>query len=92
METVVHMQRLIESALSVKVLIIFFTAVTVTMFALAGVHNNDVFWGDATILSALRVDNETWQQFFARFDLTIPISVISVLVVSAGLWVFRKRL
>ena len=86
------MQRLLESALSVQLLIIFLTAVTFTMFALVGVHNNDAFWGDSTTLSALRVDNETWQQFFARFDLTIPISVSSVLVMSAGLWVFRKRL
>ncbi len=86
------MRRLIDNALSVEALIIFLAAVTITMFALAGVHNNDVFWGDSTILSALRVDNETWQQFFARFDLTIPISVSSVLVMSAGLWVFRKRL
>ena len=62
------------------------------MFALAGVHNSDVYWGDSTILSALRVDNQTWQQFFARFDLTLPISVGSVLVVSAGLWALRKRL
>ncbi len=44
------------------------------------------------IVSALSVDNETWQQFFARFDLTTPVSVSSVLVVSAGLWFFRKRL
>ena len=62
------------------------------MFALAGVHNNDVFWGDSTILSALRVDDETWRQFFARFDLTTPISLSSVLGLSAGLWLFRKRL
>ncbi len=86
------MKWLIVSAFRVEVLIISLAAVTVTMFALAGVHNSDVYWGDSTILSALRVDNQTWQQFFARFDLTIPISVSSVLVVSAGLWVFRKSL
>ncbi len=86
------MQRLIESALSVELLIISLTAVTITMFALAGVHNNHVYWGDTLTLSALRVDNGTWQQFFARFGLTTPISVSSVLVVSAGLWAFRKRL
>jgi len=86
------MPRLIVSVLSVEVLIIFFAAVTLTMFALAGVNNNDAFWGDSTILSALRVDDETWQQFFARFDLNIPISVSCVLVVSVGLWGFRKRL
>jgi len=86
------MQALIVSALRFEVQIIFLAAVTTTMFALSGVHNNDVYWGDSTILSALRVDNETGQQFFARFDLTAPISVGSVLVVSAGLWVFRKRL
>ncbi len=80
------------SSSTAKVLLFLLAVMTVTTFALAGVHNNDVYWGDSTILSALRVDNETWQQFFARFDLTIPISVSSVLVVSAGLWVFRKRL
>ena len=86
------MPRSIVSAFSIEVLIVFLAAVTVTTFALAGVHNNDVYWGDSTILSTLRVDNETWQQFFARFDLTTPISASSVLVVFAGLWVFRKRL
>lgn len=86
------MQALIVGALSVDVRVIFLTVVTVTMFVMSGVHNNDVYWGDSTILSALRVDNETGQQFFARFDLTIPISVGSVLVVFAGLWVFRKRI
>ena len=80
------------SSSTAKVLLFLLAVMTVTTFALAGVHNNDVYWGDSTILSALRVDNETWQQFFARFDLTAPVSVGSVLVVFAGLWVFRKRL
>ena len=79
------------TALRVEVLIVLLAAVTITLFALAGVHNNDALWGDSTILSALRVDH-TWQRFFARFDLTTPLSVGSVLVMSAGLWVFRKSL
>ena len=87
-----RMQGIIASALRVDVRIIFLAVVTVTTFALAGVHNSNVYWGDSAILSALRVDNETGQQFFARFDLTVPVSVSSVLVLFAGLWLLRKRL
>ena len=69
-----------------------FAALTVTLFTMAAVHNNDLFWGDRTVLSALRVDEETWQQFFARFDTTHTISLGFVLAVSAALWLLRKRL
>ena len=86
------MQWLLAGALKNEVRIAILAVVTVILFTLAAVHNNDVFWGDSTILSALRADNETWRQFFARFDLSIIVSVSSVLVVSAVLWVFRKRL
>ena len=86
------MQGLIISVSRVDVRFIFLAVVTITMFALSGIHNNEVYWGDSTILSALRVDDETWRQFFAWFDITVPISIGSVLSVSAGLWVFRKRL
>lgn len=86
------MQWLLVSALRNEVRIKILAVVTVTLFTLAAVHNNDIFWGDSTILSYLRAGNETWRQFFASFDLTVLVSVSSVLVVSAVLWVFRKRL
>ncbi len=86
------MQGLLIGALRIDARILFLAVATATMFVMSGVHNNDVYWGDSTILSALRLDSDTWRQFFARFDLTVPISVSSVLVVFAGLWVFRKRL
>ncbi|HIM62182.1 MAG TPA: phosphatase PAP2 family protein [Dehalococcoidia bacterium] len=69
-----------------------FAALTVTLFTMAAIHNNDLFWGDTKILSALRVDDKTWQQFFARFDTTRAISLGFVLAVSAALWLLRKRL
>jgi undecaprenyl-diphosphatase len=69
-----------------------FAALTVTLFTMAAVHNNDLFWGDRTISSALRIDDKTWQQFFARFDTTQNISLGLVLTVSAALWLLRKRL
>ncbi|MCH7737160.1 MAG: phosphatase PAP2 family protein [Chloroflexi bacterium] len=75
-----------------KVGIAIFAALTVTLFTMAAVHNNDLFWGDVTILSALRVDDKTWQQFFARFDTTPNLSLGFVLVVSAALWLGKKKL
>ena len=50
--------------------------VTVLLFALAAIHNNDVFLGDSAILSSLRIDNEPWRQFFACYDLTAVVGVI----------------
>ena len=58
----------------------FLAAVTVTLFTLAAVHNNDVFWGDTVLLSAVRVDDETWQLFFARFDFSVVVSLGLVFV------------
>ena len=69
-----------------------FAALTVTLFTMAAVHNNDLFWGDTKILSAMRVDDKSWQQFFARFDTTRTISLGFVLAVSVVLWLLRKRL
>ena len=40
----------------------------------------------------MRVDDERWRQFFARFDIYIIVSVSWVLLVFVGLWVMRKRL
>ncbi len=86
------MQGLVIGALRIDARILFLAVATAVMFVLSGIHNNDVFWGDSTTLSALRVDDDTWRQFFSRFDLTVPISVSSVAAVFAGLWAFRKRL
>ena len=57
---------------------------------MAAVHNNDAFWGDPEILSALRMDNELGQQFFARFDFSTLISLSLVLVASGLLLACRK--
>ena len=70
----------------------FLAALTVTLFTLAAVHNNDVFWGDTVVLSAVRVDDETWQLFFARFDFSVVVSLGLVFVASAAFLVFRKKL
>ena len=65
---------------------------TVTLFTMAAVHNNDLFWGDRSALSALRVDNPAWQRFFAGFDANTTISISSILAVAVVLWLLRKRL
>ncbi len=67
-------------------------ALTVTLFTMAAVHNNDLFWGDSAILSALRVDDEGWQRFFASFDIRIAITLSFALPVSAVLLLLRKKL
>jgi len=40
-----------------KVGIAILALATVVLFAIAAVHNNDLFWGDRTILSSLRIDD-----------------------------------
>lgn len=75
-----------------KVGIAILAALTVTLFTMAAVHNNDLFWGDTTVLSALRIDDKDWQPFFARFDTTATISLSFVLVGAAVLWFLRKKL
>ncbi len=67
-------------------------ALTVTLFTMAAVHNNDLFWGDSAILSALRVDDEGSQRFFASFDIRIAITLSFALPVSAVLLLLRKKL
>jgi len=67
-------------------------ALTVTLFTMAAVHNNDLFWGDSVVLSALRVDDEGWQRFFARFDARAAITLSFALLVSAVLLLLRKKL
>ena len=67
-------------------------ALTVTLFTMAAVHNNDLFWGDSAVLSALRVDDEGWQRFFARFDASAAITLSFALPVSAVLLLIRKKL
>ncbi len=71
---------------------LFLAALTVTLFTMAAVHNNDLFWGDSAILSALRVDDEGWQRFFASFDTGIAITLSFALPVSAVLLLLRKKL
>jgi len=67
-------------------------AMTVILFTMAAVHNNDLFWGDTSLLSALRVDNPTWQRFFAGFDTRSTVSLSFILAVAVILWLLRKRL
>lgn len=69
-----------------------YAALTVTLFTMAAVHNNDLFWGDTSILSALRVDDDSWQRFFATFDTRTPIALGIVFVVSIPLLLLRKWL
>ena len=75
-----------------KVAISILAVLTVTLFTMAAVHNNDLFWGDRTLLSALRVDDPAWQRFFARFDTRSTVSLAFVLPVSAVLWWLKKKL
>ena len=73
------------------VLVALLAAATVTVFTLAAVDSSDLFYGDSAIFSALRLEDKTWQSFFARFDLKTPATVGMVLMVSAALLVLRKR-
>ena len=84
------MNKFVVRVLNVRGLIALLAAVTVTMFTLAAVHNNDTFYGDAAVFGALRFENESWQRFFAHFDITIPLSVGSVLLLSAAMVMFGK--
>ena len=74
-----------------KVGIAILALATVVLFAIAAVHNNDLFWGDRTILSSLRIDDTAWQRFFAWFDLRGVAGVSSVLAISIVFLVFQKR-
>jgi len=75
-----------------RVGIAIYAVLTVILFTMAAVHNNDPFWGDTSVLSALRVDDDSWQRFFARFDTRAPIALSIVLVVSIPLLLMRKWL
>ena len=75
-----------------KVGIAILALATVVLFTIAAVHNNDLFWGDRTILSSLRIDDTAWQRFFAWFDIRGVAGVSSVLAISIVFLVFRKRL
>jgi len=72
--------------------IAIYAVLTVALFTMAAVHNNDLFWGDTSILSALRVNDDAWQRFFARFDTRTPITLGIVLVISVSLLLLRKWL
>ena len=74
-----------------KVGIAILALATVVLFAIAAVHNNDLFWGDGTILSYLRIDDTAWQRFFAWFDIRGVAGVSSILAISIVFLVFRKR-
>ena len=74
-----------------KVGIAILALATVVLFAIAAVHNNDLFWGDRTILSSLRIDDTAWQRFFAWFDIRGVAGVSSILAISIVFLVFRKR-
>ena len=74
-----------------KVAILILAVATATLFTVAAVQANDLFWGDRTILSALRTDDPAWQRFFARFDTRSTISLAFVLPVSAVLWWLKKK-
>jgi len=75
-----------------KVGIAILALATVVLFTIAAVHNNDLFWGDRTILSSLRIDDTAWQRFFAWFDIRGVAGVSSVLAISIVFSVFQKRL
>ena len=75
-----------------KVGIAILALATVVLFTIAAVHNNDLFWGDRTILSSLQIDDRAWQRFFAWFDIRGVAGVSSVLAISIVFLVFRKRL
>ncbi len=75
-----------------KVGIAILALATVVLFTIAAVHNNDLFWGDRTILSSLRIDDTAWQRFFAWFDIRGVAGVSSVLAISIVFSVFRKSL
>ena len=75
-----------------KVAISILAVATATLFTVAAVQANDLFWGDRTILSALRIDDPDWQRFFARFDTRSTISMAFVLPVSGVLWWLKKKL
>ena len=74
-----------------KVGIAILALATVVLFAIAAVHNNDLFRGDRTILSSLRIDDTAWQRFFAWFDIRGVAGVSSILAISIVFLVFRKR-
>ena len=42
-------------------------ALTVPLFAMAAAHNDDLFWEGSSIVSALRVEDQSWQRFYAGF-------------------------
>ena len=75
-----------------KVGIAILALATIVLFTIAAVHNNDLFWGDRTILSSLRIDDTAWQRFFAWFDIRGVAGVSSVLAISIVFSVFQKRL
>ena len=86
------MSRDIIPPMMLRVGIAIYAVLTVTLFTLAAIHNNDLFWGDTSILSALRVDDDAWQRFFARFDTRTPVTLSIVLVVFVSLLLLRKWL
>ena len=85
-------RRLSVPPMIAKVGIAILALATVVLFTIAAVHNNDLFWGDRTILSSLRIDDTAWQRFFAWFDIRGVAGVSSVLAISIVFSVFRKRL
>lgn len=86
------MSRDIIPPMMLRVGIAIYAVLTVTLFTMAAIHNNDLFWGDTSILSALRVDDDAWQRFFAQFDARTPIALSIVLVVFVSLLLLRKWL
>ena len=90
MELIIKIKKFVVRVLNVRGFIALLAGVTVTMFTMAAVHNNDTFYGDAAVFGALRFENESWQRFFAHFDITVPLSVGSVLLVSVVLIMLRK--
>ena len=71
-----------------NILTLFVAAITATVFVL--VSADVVFVGDSAIFEVLRLENESQQRYFGAFDLTVPVILGSVFLLSAGLLIFRK--
>ena len=71
-----------------RVLVPVLVAVTVTLFVL--VAANIRLAGDSAVFGAVRFENESLQGYFGAFDFTVPVILGSLLLLSAGLLVFRK--
>ena len=71
-----------------RALVGLLAVLTITTFTLAAIF--DTFAGDVRLLEAGRFEDLSKQEFFARFDLTVILSVSLVLGVALALAAIRK--